>query len=231
LISNSQLRYHPKWFSLPCGPLRLNFHDPLNSRNVVTKAAPRPQFRTRHQASTYRIAMNIAQLLDALSLGPDVEVVVAGLPERSTLNLAQLPRNILFEHLQCNRKLRPFRFGDQQMNMLWHDHVSRNVEPVPLPCPFQSLLEDVAGSRRPQARRALITAKRERVQTPRFLKSLESPRHALNRKPTMRNAQLLSANNSVRFPGIGKLERESKSPPCLCQPRQRQGRGTPVFDF
>ena len=121
--------------------------------------------------------MDVSQLLDPLSLRPDVEVVVAGLPKRTTLNFAQLPRNILLQHLHRDRQLRPLRLRDQQVNMLGHDHVSRNVKPVPLARPLQRLLKDVAGSRYPQARRALVTAKGEIVQTPRFLKSFEPPGH------------------------------------------------------
>src|ERR1039457_5191452 len=88
LISNSQLHRDPERLSFSSSPLRFNLNHPLNSRNVVTKAAPCPLLRTRHKSPPHRIAMNVSQLLDALSLGPDVEVIVSGLPERTALNLA-----------------------------------------------------------------------------------------------------------------------------------------------
>src|SRR5580704_15119651 len=149
----------------------------------MTKAAPRPQFRARHQPSIHGIAMDVSQLLDALGFAPDIEIVVARLPERPALGLAQLPRNILLEHLQRQRELRSFRLGDEQVNMLRHNHVSGDVEPVPLPRTFESLLKNVAGSRHTQASRPSVAAKCEKVQTARFLKSLKTPRHSFNRMP------------------------------------------------
>ena len=127
--------------------------------------------------------MNVPQLLNALRLGPDVEVVVARQPKRSTFNFAQLPRNILLQHLQRNRELRSFRLGDQQMNVLGHDYISGDVEAIPFSRLFQILLEEIPSARRAQARLAPIGTKSEKVQTARFLKSLETPWHGFNRKP------------------------------------------------
>src|ERR1700726_201898 len=114
--------------------------------------------------------------------------------------------------------------------MLGHDHVSRNVEPIPLPRPLQSLLEDVTRSRCAQTRSALIAAKRQRVQTARFLKSLETPRHRLNRKPTSGTPICDREIISFLLRGMGNVERKSTPPPCLCQPR-RDKDGHPIFDF
>jgi hypothetical protein len=44
-------------------------------------AAPWPVFGTFNQATFDRIAVDVFQFLDVLSMGEDVEVVVAGLPE------------------------------------------------------------------------------------------------------------------------------------------------------
>ena len=43
-----------------------------------------------HQSTRYRVTVNIAQLLHALLLAPDVEIVVARLPERMRLNIPAL---------------------------------------------------------------------------------------------------------------------------------------------
>lgn len=94
--------------------------------------------------------MNVPQLLDALSFAPNVEVVIAGLPERSAFGCAQLPGNVLLQHLQRKGELCSFRLRDQQMNMLGHHYISSDVESVPLPRAFQCVLEDVSGSRRSQ---------------------------------------------------------------------------------
>lgn len=42
-----------------------------------------PVFGLRHEAAFDRIAVHVLQLLDPLVVGEDVEVVVAGLPEKA----------------------------------------------------------------------------------------------------------------------------------------------------
>jgi hypothetical protein len=63
------------------------------------------------------------------------------------------------------------------MNGLRHNHISGDVEPVPLARSFDSSFEDVASRRPTQTWRTPVATKPEKVQTPRFLKSLETPRH------------------------------------------------------
>ena len=104
--------------------------------------------------------MNVAQLLDPLGLDPDIEIVISSLPERPT------------SPAPATAGLRPLRFGDQQMNVLRHHHISGNV---PLPLSLESSFEDVASRRRTQTWRTPVATKPENVQTPRFLKSLETP--------------------------------------------------------
>jgi hypothetical protein len=221
----------PEQLSPSSRPLRFNLHHSLHSGNIVTEAAPRPLLRTRHKSSPHRIAMKVPQLLDALSLGPDVEVVIACLPERPALNLPQLPRDILFQHLQRDRQPRSLRLGHQQVNMLRHDHISRNVESILLPRPLQSLLEDVPGSWPPQPSLAPVAAKREKVQTARFLKSLETPRHGFNRKPISGTPVCDREIFSFLLPGMGNMERKSNPPPCLCQPRRDKDGAPPISDL
>lgn len=127
--------------------------------------------------------MNIPQLLDAFRFGPHIEIIISSLPQRPSLRIAQLPRDILLEHLQRKRKLRAFRLGDQQVNMLRHDHIPSHLDPVPLSNPLKSLLKDIAGSRSTRTGCATVAAKRDKVQTARFLKSLKTPRHEFNRMP------------------------------------------------
>jgi hypothetical protein len=79
--------------------------------------------------------------------------------------------------LQRDGKLCALRFTDQQMNVLGHDHVPRDVKSIPLPRLLESLLEDVAGARRGQKRGASIAAKCQKVQTACFLEALEASRH------------------------------------------------------
>lgn len=63
-------------------PVRLNFDYPCFSRRVVTEAGPSPLFGLRYQTPLHRIAVHISQLLDALTFRKNIEIVIAGLPER-----------------------------------------------------------------------------------------------------------------------------------------------------
>src|SRR4029077_14874273 len=65
----------------PHRPLRFNFHCPRFAAHIVTKAAPFPVVWPRDQHPLHWIPMNIAQLLQELALAPDIEIVVASLPE------------------------------------------------------------------------------------------------------------------------------------------------------
>src|SRR5438477_5231204 len=50
----------------------------------MAKAAPLPIFRALHQSPLHRVAMYVAQLFNLLLFTSHVEIVVAGLPERTT---------------------------------------------------------------------------------------------------------------------------------------------------
>ena len=51
--------------------------------SVVTEAAPGPLTGFEHKTAYDRVAMHVAQLLDALPFGPHGEVVEASLPDVS----------------------------------------------------------------------------------------------------------------------------------------------------
>ena len=63
--------------------------------SILTIAAPWPLVRFKHQASLNRIAVNVAQLLDALLLGEDDEVLEASLPEVAAFERAAPQRKLL----------------------------------------------------------------------------------------------------------------------------------------
>jgi hypothetical protein len=120
----------------------------------------------------------------------------------------------MLQHLDREPKFRSLRLGHQQVNMLGHNHIARDIQTIPSPHTLQRVLEHIARLRSPQPRRTLITAKREEVQASCFLKPLQSPGHVEdNRNPggeprgsIMRESLLNSA--------IGNGERKSNSPPC-----------------
>jgi hypothetical protein len=61
-------------------PLVDSYHTGF-AEEVGAKAAPAPQFRRHHQTALHRIAVHVAQFLNALAFGPDVEVVESLLPD------------------------------------------------------------------------------------------------------------------------------------------------------
>ena len=84
-------------------PLRFNLdHSNLTVR-IVAEARPWPVFGPGDQAARNRIAVHVAQLLDALLFAPDIEIIVAALPELNLPTLFQLVRCLLFQNLERNR--------------------------------------------------------------------------------------------------------------------------------
>jgi hypothetical protein len=92
--------------------------------------------------------MHIAQLLDAFSLRPHVEIIKAlladmlrGVIEQAALfrtafpsrNRQNSPREAEFERLHHRRGCLLLRFADQKMNVFRHDHIANNDELIALP--------------------------------------------------------------------------------------------------
>jgi hypothetical protein len=64
-----------------CRPLALNLHSSFAPGCVLTKATPLPIFRALTQSALHRIPVDITKLLHKLTIVPDVEIVIALLPE------------------------------------------------------------------------------------------------------------------------------------------------------
>ena len=79
----------------------------------MAEAAPRPILGALDQGSFHGIAVDVAQLLDSLVVGPHVEIVVAGLPERAAFRWSELVGCVLLEHLQRFRESAALWFADQ----------------------------------------------------------------------------------------------------------------------
>ena len=47
----------------------------------MTKAAPRPILRVRHETARHGVPVDVAEFLHELVFAPDIEIIVAGLPE------------------------------------------------------------------------------------------------------------------------------------------------------
>src|SRR6185437_14400320 len=75
--------------------------------------------------------MYVAELFDSLGFAPYIEIVVAGLPQRSAFRRLEFSSCILLQHLNGDRKLFPFGFADEQVDMFGHHDEAANVESVP----------------------------------------------------------------------------------------------------
>ena len=138
----------------------------------MPETAPGPLLRALYESSSDRVAMNIAQLLGLFGVAPHVEIVVAGLPERAAFGAAQSAGNVLLQHLQCDGKFGSLRLGEEQVDVLRHDHISGNIKAVPLACVFEGFLKYVAGVRGGQSGRAGIATEGDEMEAACFLVSL-----------------------------------------------------------
>ena len=130
---------------LPCRkcPVRFDFDGSDLSRQPMTVAAPLPILGGLYESARDRVAMKVAQLLRPLLLREDVEVVVAGLPERGGgFSASQAARDQLFQHLDGGAEMVCARLTYQQMDVFGHDDVAEDVESVPAPDLFQGAFED-----------------------------------------------------------------------------------------
>lgn len=80
------------------------------------------------------IAQRGVELFDAVN----VAIVKEALPERSSKHGQESSTDDLLQHLDGDGKLCPFRFVQQQVDMLRHDNVSVDGDSVPEGHPFQS---------------------------------------------------------------------------------------------
>jgi hypothetical protein len=201
------------------------------AKEVVAKTAPAPEFRTRDQTPLHRIAMHIAKFLDALVFGPDVEIVKSFLPDvlRRVIDQTKLrrssglrenaPRKAQFERLHHRRWILFFWFTDEQVNVLGHDHVSHNDEPIALAHLFEHGEKQVATFLCVKQRTALITTAGDEVQVSGSIKTFGLAVHSnkvearksrrsdrTHRSPVMkvdsRDSPLLEKREKVGTPGV-----------------------------
>jgi hypothetical protein len=104
-------------------------------------AGPLPVLGVCYQTAIDRVAMNVAELLCSLVGTPHVEIVIAGLPERT---LAAADRNGELKRLNRSVEGAGFWLVDEQVNVLGHDDVCEYEEFIPLPDSFKCGLEEVA---------------------------------------------------------------------------------------
>ena len=140
-------------------------------------AAPWPVFRSLNKAAFNRITVDIAQLLCELGIGEHVEVVVAGMP---------VPRPVTSELFGCLRlegakdavQLDQLRFIDEQMNVLRHENVAEDVEPMSLSKTFEVFKKDGTAVIIVEIRKTLVATEGDEMIVAEVVKSLQMNRHS-----------------------------------------------------
>lgn len=143
----------------------------------MTETAPWPVLRFRHEPAPHRISVKITQLLSKLSSTPDIEVVVALLPEWFLGPQGEPACHALLQRFQRLRKRAALGFVHEQMHMLRHDDVSVHAEPVRLPDPFQRGYEDCAAFCAGELRLSAVAAESQEMTLTGLLKPPQRPRH------------------------------------------------------
>jgi hypothetical protein len=108
---------------------------------VSVETAPGPVFRTLDYSGFDGVAMHVAELLDPLGFGEDVEVVIAGFPDKFGGAGAG---ETLFENLNRRRQLLSVRLSYEEMDVVRHEDVAEDAKEVFLTGFFEDSLEGVA---------------------------------------------------------------------------------------
>ncbi len=92
--------------------------------------------------------MNVSQLLFEAIVITNIVVVVPLLPEcAAAAQRLAAPNKRNFERLNGGCENINLRFRDQQVNVLWHYHVSVDAGPIYAARPFQTFEKDVSKPR------------------------------------------------------------------------------------
>ena len=118
-------------FALVPSPFGFDFYSAGFPGEVVAIAAPWPIFGGFDEAAYDWVSVDVPELLDVLSVGEDVEVVVAGLPELFAVAFEALGGFSLEDTHGVAEELL-LRFGEQQVDVLWHEDVAEEIEIVRL---------------------------------------------------------------------------------------------------
>ena len=92
-------------------------------------------------------------------------------------NLQPLMTHALFQHLHHRSRIAGFRFTDQKVEVLRHDHIAMDTEPVLLPRVFEYFQECLLDAVVIQQRDAPVTAARDEVQVMCTVTALQMGRH------------------------------------------------------
>ncbi len=106
--------------------------------------------------------MDVAKLLQELPLIPDIEVVVALLPEVGCF-ASQLSRHALFERLERLGECPILWFSNEQMYVIRHHDISIHAQAKALPHAFEGRLEYLLAFIRSEQGVVVVAGKRNKV--------------------------------------------------------------------
>ena len=118
-------------FATAPGPVGFDFDAAGFAGLPVEETAPGPVFGFFDQAAFYRVVMDVAELLDELGLGEDVEVVIARLPELGARTPEELG-GFALEDAEGGGEWMTFGLAEQQVDVLGHQDVAEEEESVAL---------------------------------------------------------------------------------------------------
>ena len=221
------------------------------------QSEPRRALGRKHSCSTAvlwilykspleRVRVHVSELLDLLLAAPDVEIIEPALPElwqtavgsreqerslrcrRTVVGLApQLPRDTLLEHFENGRRSAASRLGNEQVDVLGHDHVTDQLEPKLFADLAENLDECIPSARRVEKRKSPVTTEGDEVQMAEPVDALEAFRHDSEAKsPTLTNRAWGTLNNvpssevprwyhAPRYSGVECAETRKPGPPAL----------------
>jgi hypothetical protein len=147
--------------------------------------------------------VHVVKLFDRFFQAPDFEIMQTSLPKARqrivadgecqiqlcggrSLLAPQAPRDALFQNLNRSGGSSFDRLADEQMEMLRHDDVAHQGEPVPVAHLPQSVDENASGANRAQQGQASVTSERIEMQMAASVVANEFVGHGREEKSNLR---------------------------------------------
>jgi len=155
-------------------PLRFDLDNAEATCRVVAKTRPWPILRSRNQSAHHRVAVHVAELLNALRFVVHEKVVVPRLPE-GPLRAPHCHRELERVNYAGNRSF--LWLADEQMHVLGHHNKAGYHEAVTSSHALQRILEKTAHCRRTQMLQPVVTTESEKVKITRVFVTDQSSWH------------------------------------------------------
>src|SRR5271157_3508621 len=169
----------------------------------MPETAPGPILGPLDESPRYWVTVYVLQFFDSLVRRPNIEVVIAGLPEVLAAS-NQFSGHRLLHRLHRAGECATFGFTHQKVDVLGHHHVSGDEEFVADSRLLQRQLEQVACLSAGQKRLATVATKRQEVQGASFLIPPKTRRH-VETLPKVRKR--VSDVGTEKCPALPSVER------------------------